>query len=640
MASALAAPTVISMRSRSLIIALSMLALPFVPAVAQAAAPPSPAETAQKLWATRPASTNELVLTYRVNNKPVVVRATAGTLATVTSVLSAAGASVLGVEWNAPVRMLSDDEHYSRLWGLVATRAESVWPTADGTGVTVAVVDTGVASHPDLQGRVLEGKSFLNGVASNGAIDDNGHGTHVAGTIAAVANNGTGVAGVAPGARILPLKALDSSGSGSLADVASAIVFAADNGAKVINLSLGSSGASTTMQNATQYAASKGVLVVAAAGNGGVTASPSYPAADPTDQVIAVAAHDELNQPASFSQDGAYIDVAAPGVRVLSTYLSSNYVYLNGTSMAAPHVAGVAALLLSAKPGLARADLRSAILNGAVDIHQAGRDTRTGTGRVDAVRSLALLSTTPAPPTTVAPTPTTTPAPPTTVAPTPTTTPAPPTTVAPTPTTTPAPPTTVAPTPTTTPAPPTTVAPTPTTTTPPKGSKKLPAPKSPRSQIWSADVVVSASLVPQARSYHIELNGAVIAQNLRLPTFSDRQRATIAGTWTYAVRGVAADGTLGDPAYTTISINPPAPPALLNHSTAPRRVNLEIAALPSGVTAWQVLRSGVTIAQIPAKSTRISLSLPHGKHALALRAISASGVSTPTQEVTFDVKRN
>jgi hypothetical protein len=368
------------------------------------------------------------------------------------------------------------------------------------------------------------------------------------------------------------------------------------------------------MQNATQYAASKGVLVVAAAGNGGVTAPPSYPAADPTDQVIAVAAHDELNQPASFSQDGAYIDVAAPGVRVLSTYLASNYAYLNGTSMAAPHVAGVAALLLSAKPGLTRADLRSAILSGAVDIHQAGRDTRTGTGRVDAVRSLELLN---APPITVAPTPTTTP---------------PPTTTTPPPTTTTPPPTTVAPTPTTT-------TPPPTTTTPPNGSKKLPAPKNPRSRIWNADVVVSASLVARARSYSIELNGAVIAQNLKLPSFTDRQRATVAGTWTYAIRGVAADGTLGDPVYTTITINPPAPPTLLNHSTAPLRVNLEIAALPSGVIAWQVLRSGATVAQIPAKSTRVSLILPQGKHALSVRAVGASGVSTPTQEVTVEIKR-
>lgn len=624
MARSVAAPTVISMRSRFLLASLSLLVVPFASSAVKAA-PPTPPATAEKLWATRPSSTNELVLTYRVNNKPVVVRASVGSLAGVSSVLTAAGASVLSVEWNDKVRMLSEDEHYSRLWGLVSTQAESVWPTADGTGVTVAVVDTGVAAHPDLQGRVLEGKSFLNGSTSNGALDDNGHGTHVAGTIAAAANNGTGVAGVAPGSRILPLKALDSTGAGSLADVASAIVYAADNGAKVINLSLGASVSSATMQNATQYAASKGALVVAAAGNGGVTALPSYPAADPTDQVIAVAAHDETNQPATFSQDGSYIDVAAPGVRILSTYLASNYAYMNGTSMAAPHVAGVAALMLSAKPGLSRSELRSALLNGAVDIYQSGRDTRTGYGRIDAARSLAFVNNTaPAPTTTVAPAPTTTvaPAPTTTVAPAPV-----PTTVAPAPTTT------IAPTPV-----PTTVAPAPTTTAP-KNTKKPAAPKNPRSQIWGADVVVSASLVPQARSYRIELNGATIASNLKLPSFSDRQRATSAGTWTYAVRAVASDGTLGDAAYTTITIAPPAPPVLAKSSTAPLRVNLEIKALPTGVTAWQVLRSGTTIAQTPAKSTRISLILPPGTHTLTLRAISATGVSTLTPAGTFEVKR-
>jgi subtilisin family serine protease len=255
----------------------------------------------------------------------------------------------------------------------------------------VAVIDTGVAgTHPDLAGRLCSGVAFLggDGVAQEGggATDPHGHGTHVAGSIAAVRNNGIGIAGVAPSARVLPIRVLDAQGSGSSSDVARGITWAVDHGAEVINLSLGGPH-SQAVQTAVDYAESLGVVVVAAAGNAGVGGPPNYPAA--LEQVVAVASHEPNGAVSTFSTRGAYVDVAAPGSGILSTARDGSWVYMSGTSMATPHVAGVVALLLDDEPGLTPLQVRERLNTTATDAGTTGHDTSYGWGRLNAVGALA-----------------------------------------------------------------------------------------------------------------------------------------------------------------------------------------------------------------------------------------------------------
>lgn len=236
-------------------------------------------------------------------------------------------------------------------WGKV--RAYAAWDLTTGAAVRVAVVDTGVDnSNPDLPAVVAQ-RDFVNN--DNNAEDDNGHGTHVAGTIGAMTNNGAGVAGANWSVALVAVKVLNAAGSGSYAAVANGIIWAADSGAKAINLSLGGSIPSTTLRNAVNYAWNKGAVLACAAGNSG-TSQKTYPAA--YDRCIAVAATDENDKKASFSNYGSsWVDVAAPGVKILSTmpnstvYLNTAFGYyqdydsLNGSSMATPHVAGLAGLV-------------------------------------------------------------------------------------------------------------------------------------------------------------------------------------------------------------------------------------------------------------------------------------------------------
>lgn len=285
-----------------------------------------------------------------------------------------------GVAWVQPNYIYRtayhpNDPMLGQQWGITAIHAETAWDTTTGeSSVLVAVVDTGVDyNHADLASRVATatGKDFVNG--DNDAMDDNGHGTHVAGIVAATANNSKGGAGVAPGARVLPVKVLDRNGSGYTDWVAAGIRFAADAGAKVINLSL-AGGADSVMSSAVAYAQTKGCLVVAAAGNDGSSSGASYPAR--YDGVIGVGAVDSNNARASFSNYGADagVDIAAPGVGILSTVPGNTYQSWNGTSMAAPFVSGVAALLLSADPSLETnlTALRDAILDTADPAPVAG----------------------------------------------------------------------------------------------------------------------------------------------------------------------------------------------------------------------------------------------------------------------------
>ena len=304
----------------------------------------------------------------------------------------AIGLVPLGNAANDPLRNLQ--------YGLDRIQAEPAWARARGAGVAIAIVDTGVdLQHEDLRGRFTVGYDFVDDDAD--AQDGNGHGTHVAGVVAAATDNGIGIAGVAPAAQIMPLRVLDADGTGTESDVAAAIRFAVlqarSNGLRlVINLSLtdlsesGVSATSQQIEDAIREAWFAGAVVVAAVGNDDLPFS-DYPAAGPN--VLAVGATDENDRRASFSNRNPL--VVAPGERIVSTYLdvttpTDHTVYASGsgTSMAAPHVAGVAALLLS--DGLDNAQAVERIVRTADDLGTAGRDDDFGFGRVNAARALGV----------------------------------------------------------------------------------------------------------------------------------------------------------------------------------------------------------------------------------------------------------
>jgi type VII secretion-associated serine protease mycosin len=275
-------------------------------------------------------------------------------------------------------------------WGIYAIGADRVWTTTTGQGVIVAVVDSGSGPHPDLVENLLPGRSIIGTVETQDGrdIDASGHGTHVSGIIAAVANNGIGGSGVAPNAKILPIQVLDQAGQGDARDVAAGVRFAADNGARVINLSLGGATESSSLTQAITYANDKGVLVVAAAGNGGAADKPKWPAS--LDLTLAVTAVDQANNATSFDQRGDYIDLSAPGANIVST-AKGDYVTLSGTSMAAGFVAGAAALLFAAEPRVTNAQVRDILLRTATDIGEPGRDVTFGAGLINMVAALAEL---------------------------------------------------------------------------------------------------------------------------------------------------------------------------------------------------------------------------------------------------------
>ncbi len=274
--------------------------------------------------------------------------------------------------------------------------APAMWALAGnctlGDGITVAVIDTGVdLDHPDLQANLVAGQTFVAGTTT--PDDDQGHGSHVAGAVAAMMND-IGVIGVAPQAQIMPIKVLDQDGSGYVSDVAAGIRWAADNGAQVINLSLGGPSATSIEQDAINYATNKGVLVIAAAGNCGDPStwqfnnctsldSIGYPAAFAN--AMAVASTNVLNQQSSFSTQGSYVEIAAPGSAIYSTVPGGSYGTKSGTSQATPHVAGLAAAIWSMNPSLSNVQIRAILNSTAVDLGSAGKDIQFGYGRIDAV---------------------------------------------------------------------------------------------------------------------------------------------------------------------------------------------------------------------------------------------------------------
>jgi subtilisin family serine protease len=308
-----------------------------------------------------------------------------------------------------PVAVPPKDPGVSSQWALNPSKTSflSAWNTTMGGGITVAVVDTGVAAgHPDLAGKVLPGHEFLGAIDRDLSpmIDDCGHGTHVAGTIAAVPNNKIGIAGAAPHVRILPVRVLSAANScgGWSSDVAKGIVWATNHGARVINLSLGGPGPDSALAQAVSYARSHGAVVVAAAGNnhGGCTPYKNktiYPGA--TTGAIGVAAVDSNLQHACFSNTGSYVDLAAPGVGILSTVIVAgnpyNYGYAtwDGTSMATPHVAAAAALLLAYRPVCTPAQVESRLEATAVRLprYSTGETRLYGAGLVDPAKAIAAV---------------------------------------------------------------------------------------------------------------------------------------------------------------------------------------------------------------------------------------------------------
>ncbi len=270
---------------------------------------------------------------------------------------------------------------------------DKAWDITTGSSdVLVAVVDTGADfTHPDLAGKLVPGYDFVNDDAD--PADDNGHGTHVAGIIAAATNNGIGIAGVGYQTRVLVVKVLDQNGSGYYSTISKGITYAADRGARIINLSLRGTVPSTLLEDAVNYAWSKGALVVAAAGNDGSSA-PVYPAA--YTHAMAVAATNWNDERWTISNYGDYISVAAPGVGIYSTDWQGGagpYASRSGTSMAAPHVAGVAALMLAVNPDLTNDRIQTLLEETAVDLGDPGWDPYFGFGRVDAYQAVVAAGT-------------------------------------------------------------------------------------------------------------------------------------------------------------------------------------------------------------------------------------------------------
>ncbi len=261
--------------------------------------------------------------------------------------------------------------------------------TLGDPNVVIAILDTGVnTSHPEFAGRILPGYDFINN--DTDPSDDNGHGTHVAGTAAAGTNNSIGNVGICGGCSILPVKILSNTGSGLWSQVAAGIVFAADNGADVINLSLGGYTPSSTMQAAITYAQEKGVLVIAAAGNDHRSDN-FYPAA--FDNVMGVGATDNHDVIWPLSNYGSYVDVVAPGVTIFNTFNDMNnyysgYALYSGTSMASPHVAGLAGLLFSQNQNRTAEQVANLITSTAKDLGAPGWDPIYGWGRIDAGKAL------------------------------------------------------------------------------------------------------------------------------------------------------------------------------------------------------------------------------------------------------------
>jgi thermitase len=305
-------------------------------------------------------------------------------------------------DYIAEAILTPNDIYFSNQWGMTKIQAPQAWDTTTGSpAVKIAILDTGIdQNHEDLAAKIVANQNCT----TSATVDDLfGHGTHVAGIAAAITNNGKGVAGVGFNSSLMNVKVLDDRGSGYYSWIAAGITWAADNGAKVINMSLGGSSDQQTLRDAVDYAWGRGVVIVAAAGNNGNTA-PVFPGY--YTNVIAVAATDQNDVKASFSNyssnDDNWVDVAAPGVGIYSTlpnhfnrigFWARNYGSLDGTSMASPFVAGLAGLVWATGYGMSNTAVRSRIESTADAI--AGTGTYWQYGRINAYKAVAGATDTP-----------------------------------------------------------------------------------------------------------------------------------------------------------------------------------------------------------------------------------------------------
>ena len=313
----------------------------------------------------------------------------------------------LPVVHNQPCRFLMYDE--SLEYHSIEMNVLSVWKCyTAGAGRTIAIVDTGVEhQHSDLAPNLVAGYSAVDGSADV-EQGEHPHGTHVAGIAAAAAMNGNSygnVIGAAPQAKIMPIQVLGKDGRGTADQVAAGIRWAADHGANIINLSLGSKESSSAIQQAIDYAVSRNILVVVSAGNCGDPATysrngcsslnqPNYPAAYPNVLTVAATNNDGLRTRASFSTVQSYVQLAAPGRSILSTVSAEHNYYgrSSGTSMAAPQVSGVAALIWSRNPSYTAEQIKAILIQTATDLGPTGRDLEFGYGFVNASAAISLVN--------------------------------------------------------------------------------------------------------------------------------------------------------------------------------------------------------------------------------------------------------
>ncbi len=303
----------------------------------------------------------------------------------------AALVAALAIAATAAPAQAANDPMLDEQWGLTnaATGAPEAWTQSSGNGVLVAVLDSGIQlDHPDLSKSLWRntGETAGNGVDDDGngyvddvfgasikqlngnVEDDNGHGTHVAGIVAAQAGNGTGGSGIAPGARIMSVKVLDANRSGDSSQLAKGIRYAVDQGAKILNISINGDGTSPDLDDALRYAGQKGATVVASAGNNSrdLDITPSFPASSTEPAVLTVTASEQTGGLLGIANRGLRtVDLAAPGGNILSTARGSGYELRQGTSMAAPFVSGSLALLAAARPDLSQETLRAALVQSA-----------------------------------------------------------------------------------------------------------------------------------------------------------------------------------------------------------------------------------------------------------------------------------
>jgi subtilisin family serine protease len=271
-----------------------------------------------------------------------------------------------------------NDPYLGSQWHTAKINAPTAWDLATGVGVTIGIADTGVeATHPDLIDRLVAGYNFHDGNTDTSPVT--GHGTWVSGTAAATLNNGQGVAAVAGGAKIMPLRVTDTTGYGYWSEIASSITYAADRGVRVISLSFETLLPSAAVMDAAAYMKSKNGLVVIAAGNSG--GDPGYAR---NSNVIAVSATEADDTLASFSSYGSYVTISAPGRNIYTTGLGGTYTQGYGTSFSTPIVAGTVALMMSANPKLANTEIEKLLYANVDDLGTAGWDKYFGYGRVNA----------------------------------------------------------------------------------------------------------------------------------------------------------------------------------------------------------------------------------------------------------------